>query len=160
MIYPAKSFADRRGEAARDGYVSFRVAGQWLGIPVVLVQEVLTEQSISRVPLAPPEVSGFLNLRGQIVTALDLRTRLGLPAREPGASFMNIVVRDEGELFSLLVDAVGDVVEVSGEQVEPTPATLAEEWRACCSGVIRLPAGLLAVLEVEKLLEIETALEA
>ncbi|MCH6555004.1 MAG: chemotaxis protein CheW [Chloroflexi bacterium] len=68
-----------------DGFVTFRVAEQWLGIPVVLVQEVLVEQRISPVPLSPDEVAGFLNLRGQIVTAIELRARLGLPPREDTA---------------------------------------------------------------------------
>ena len=76
-----------------DGFVTFRLADQWLGIPVVLIQEVLTAQAVRTVPRSPKEVSGFLNLRGQIVTAVDLRTRLGLPAREQGQE-MNVVVKD------------------------------------------------------------------
>jgi purine-binding chemotaxis protein CheW len=151
MIYPAQAQQPRRTEAQRDGYVSFRVGDQWLGIPVVLVQEVLTHQEISPVPLAPREVSGFLNLRGQIVTAIDLRTRLGV-AGESEDRYMNIVVWDRGELFSFLVDEVGDVVEVSSDRLEPTPATLDADWRACCDGVIRLERGLLAVLRVDSIL--------
>ena len=156
MIYHAESFA-RRMEAEKQGFVTFRVAGQWLGIDVVLVQEVLVQQAISHVPLAPREVSGFLNLRGQIVTAVDLRARLGVAPRPPGEQFMNIVVRDQAELFSFLVDEVGDVVDVGSHQVEPTPATLDERWRACTQGVIRLEQGLLAVLDVQKLLLMDGA---
>lgn len=150
----------RRAETRPDGYVSFRVAGQWLGIPVVLVQEVLNAQAISPIPHAPREVAGFLNLRGQIVTAVDLRVRLGLAAREEGEGFMNVVVRDHGELFSLLVDEVGDVVEVGSDHLGPTPATLDEHWRECCEGVIKLKSGLLVVLNVAALLQIDVAFES
>lgn len=157
MIYPADKVQSRRAEAQQDGYISFRVADQWVGIPVVLVQEVLTHQAISQVPLAPREVLGFLNLRGQIVTAIDLRTRLGLAERGAGEDYMNIVVWDHGELFSLLVDEVGDVVGVSSDRLEPTPATLDPAWRECCEGVIRMERGLLAVLDVRSILQINVA---
>lgn len=151
MIYPIKGM-----EAARvgrsEGYVSFTLAGQWLGIPVIRVQEVLVAQKISPVPLAPREVSGFLNLRGQIVTAIDLRTRLGLPPRAEGESCMNIVVRDGDELFSFVVDTVGDVAESPPEGLDPAPRTLDPLWRAGCDGVIRMPVGLLLVMSVDSLL--------
>lgn len=151
MIYPANGI-ERAQVDEPDGYVTFRLLDQWLGIPVVKVQEVLTEQRISAVPLAPPEVAGFLNLRGQIVTAIDLRTRLGLPPEREAAGSMNIVVRDGEELFSLVVDTVGDVVEASSGSREPTPRTLDDRWRSCCDGVVRMPAGLLVVLSVDELL--------
>ena len=134
-----------------DGFVTFRLADQWLGIPVVLVQEVLVAQQVSPIPLAPDEVAGFLNLRGQIVTAIELRARLGLPPRESGA-MMNVVVRDDDELFSLIVDEVGDVVEVGMDGVEPTPQTLGPLWRECSCGVVKLETGLLVVLDVDKVL--------
>jgi purine-binding chemotaxis protein CheW len=132
--------------------VSFQLDGQWLGVPVVRVQEVLVAQRVSPVPLAPSEIAGFLNLRGQIVTAIDLRTRLGLTPRDESESCMNIVVRDGEELFSLVVDSVGDVVEATAGSLEPTPRTLDACWRACCDGVIRLPLGLLVVVSVDELL--------
>lgn len=157
MIYPANPRHARAGDAEPQGFVSFRVADQWLGVPVVVAQEILTAQAISPVPLSPGEVAGFLNLRGQIVTAIDLRTRLGLSPRPGDASFMNIVVRDREELFSFLVDEVGDVVEVSPDRVEPTPATLDERWRECCEGVVRLERGLLVVMDVQKLLRVGAA---
>jgi len=132
-----------------DGFVTFRLADQWLGIPVVLVQEVLVAQQVSPIPLSPNEVAGFLNLRGQIVTAIELRARLGLPPRD-GGEVMNVVVRDDDELFSLIVDEVGDVVEVGMNEVEPTPQTLDALWRECSFGVIKLERGLLVVLDVDK----------
>lgn len=145
--------ADQEGSALRDdGFVTFRLAEQWLGLPVILIQEVITGQQISPVPLSPGEVQGFLNLRGQIVTAVDLRAVLDLPARDADAGFMNVVVRQDDELFSLLVDEVGDVVEVGKASVEETPKTLDAVWKQCCRGVIRLERGLLVVLDVESVL--------
>ena len=151
MIYPAHAAA--AGErAAEHGYVSFRVGEQWFGVPVAHVQEVLRGGRVSPVPLAPPQVAGFLNLRGQIVTAIDLRARLGLDTAAAAVECMNIVVDDRGELFSFRVDEVGDVVE--GCDVDAVPPSLDPQWRACCDGVIRLPTGLLAVMNVEALLRI------
>ncbi len=135
-----------------DGFVTFHLADQLLGIPVVLIQEVLMGDEILPVPLSPTEVRGFLNLRGQIVTAVDLRALLGLPDRAEGESFMNVVVQHGDELFSLLVDRVGDVVEAGESGCEPTPSTLDPIWKRCCSGVIRLERGLLVVLDVELVL--------
>jgi purine-binding chemotaxis protein CheW len=151
MIFPVHG-GQQASIAEAEGFVSFQLTGQWLGIPVTRVQEVLIEHRISPVPLVPPEVSGFLNLRGQIVTAIDLRTRLGLPPRAAGETYMNIVVRDGDELFSLVADLVGDVVETAAGDLEPTPRTIDPRWRACCDGVIRLPVGLLVVMSVDELL--------
>ena len=135
-----------------DGFVTFQLEDQLLGIPVVLIQEVLMGEQILPVPLSPREVKGFLNLRGQIVTAVDLRALLGLPDRAQGDSFMNVVVAHGDELFSLLVDRVGDVVEAGDSAFEPTPSTLDPIWKRCCSGVIRLERGLLVILDVDLVL--------
>lgn len=135
-------------------YVTFRVGDQWLGIPVVMVQEVLTAERIARVPLAPREVTGFLNLRGQIVSAIDLRARLDLPPRAQDQRFMNVVVRDREELFSFLVDEVGDVQTVGAHGLEPVPATLDPHWRQVCEGVVRRKTDLLVAVCAEKLLRV------
>jgi purine-binding chemotaxis protein CheW len=141
--------------ATKGEFISFRVAGQLLGIPVQMVQEVLTEQRITRVPLAPPEVAGFLNLRGQIVTAVDLRARLSLPPRSESAPVMNVVVKDRDELFSLLVDEVGDVIEVDKDIFEEPPPTMDDRWRQSCEGVYRLKEGLLVAVSVPALLDLQ-----
>lgn len=143
--------------AAQTEYVTFRLADQWLGIPVMLVQEVLVAMRIARVPLAPDAIAGFLNLRGQIVTALDLRTTLHLPPRAPGAEVMNVVVRHESELFAFMVDEVGDVVPVATDAIEPTPATLDRRWRAACTGIVRRERGLLLVMNVHEVLRLDHA---
>ncbi len=135
-------------------YVSFRVDGQLLGVPVNMVQEVLTEQVISPTPLSRDEIKGLLNLRGQIVTAVSLRKRLGLPDLEDGNS-MNVVTRMGEESFSLLVDEVGDVINVSGRSMEPVPRTLDAHWRSVTIGVFQLEEGLFVILDVETILNFE-----
>jgi purine-binding chemotaxis protein CheW len=136
-------------------YITFRVDDQLLGIPVREVREVLPEQPVAKVPLAHSSVAGLLNLRGQIVTAIDVRRRLGIEPRAEGLERMNIVIGDDGELFSLLVDSVGDVRKVSQSSHAPAPATLSEVWKQCCSGVHRLERGLLVVINTESLVNTE-----
>ncbi len=142
---------------ATSEYVTFRLADQWLGIPVLIVQEVLVAQRIARVPMAPPSIAGFLNLRGQIVTAVDLRTTLGLMERAPDEDFMNVVVRQDTELFSFMVDEVGDVVSVADAAVEPPLSTLDARWRAACTGIVRRDRGLLVIASVTDLLRLDHA---
>lgn len=154
MTHPHTDHA-RGGVAACSEYVTFRVTEQWLGIPVDLVQEVLMAQRIARVPLAPEAVAGFLNLRGQIVTALDLRTVLGLPPRAPDAAVMNVVVRQDGELFAFMVDDVGDVVSVEDERLDATPPTLDPRWRRACHGIVRRDTDLLLILDVPAFLRLD-----
>ena len=148
---------DERLSLRDHGYVTFRLEKQWLGVPVVLIQEVLAGQAVTPVPLSPNQVQGFLNLRGQIVTAVDLRAVLGLPPRSESASHMNVVVQREEEFFSLIVDEVGDVLEVGERGVEPTPKTLDALWKSCSLGVIRMDQGLLVVLDVDTVLALEGA---
>lgn len=138
-------------------YVTFRLVDQWLGVPVMGVQEVLTAQRIARIPMAPEAIAGFLNLRGQIVTALDLRRTLGLDARAPEAEVMNVVVRHEGELFAFMVDEVGDVVSVTEQSVQPTPASLDARWRTACVGIVRRDEDLLMILSVNEVIRLEHA---
>lgn len=133
-------------------YVSFLIDGELMGVPVSRVQEVLASQQIAQTPLARNEVAGLLNLRGQIVTAVNLRRRLGLPDRAPGETSMNVVVRYQGESFSLLVDEVGDVISVAGLPSEPPPRTLDARWRALVNGVFRLEQGLFVVLDLTAIL--------
>jgi purine-binding chemotaxis protein CheW len=134
------------------GLVTFRVHGQWLGVPVARIQEVLAGQRINPVPLSPRGVEGFLNLRGRIVTAVDLRAVLDLPPRSGSRGVMNVVVQREEELFALVVDAMGDVLQVTEEEILPAPSTLDAVWRACCAGVVRMDEGLLVALDVDALL--------
>lgn len=136
-------------------FVTFRLVDQWIGIPVMIVQEVLVAQRIARVPLAQDGIPGLLNLRGQIVTAVDLRSTLKLPPRDAQSEYMNVVVRHDGELFAFMVDDVGDVVTVDHDAIEAPPSTLDERWRAATSGIVRRDHDLLVVMNVPDLLKLE-----
>lgn len=133
-------------------YVSFWVDNQLLGVPVNSVQEVLNPQSIASTPKARPEIAGLLNLRGQIVTAVNLRKRMGLPDLEGDAESMNVVIRLNEESFSLLVDEVGDVINVPAETMEPVPQTLDTRWKTVTQGVFRLEERLFIILNVGTIL--------
>lgn len=147
-----RSNADR---AETQDFVTILIADQWFGIPVLGVQEVLGPQDIARVPLAPDEVAGSLNLRGRIATAIELRKRLGMPSREEGQNEMSIVVDRKGELYSLVIDSVGEVLTVTPAQFERNPPTLEPEVREISQGIYRLEDKLLVVLDVDRLLNQE-----
>ncbi|MEX0698020.1 MAG: chemotaxis protein CheW [Dongiaceae bacterium] len=138
-------------------FVSMIIAGQLFGLPVLAVQDVLGPQRITRTPLAPPEVAGSLNLRGRIVTALDVRLRLGLPPRPEAERAMSVVVDHRGELFSLMVDSVGEVLSLGAADFERNPPTLDSRWREFSQGVYRLKDTLLVVLDVAQLLRFNRA---
>jgi purine-binding chemotaxis protein CheW len=149
--------AGRRGTARQvedeRQYVSIRIADQSFGIPVLIVHDVLGPQRITRIPLAPPEVAGSLNLRGRIVTAIDVRTRLGLsrrPAENPG---MSVVVEHANESYSLMVDSVGEVLTLPTREFERNPPTLDARWREVSHGIFRLNQELLVILDVDRLLD-------
>jgi len=189
-------------------FVTFNIAGQLFGIPVLIVQDILLPESIASIPLAPPEVRGSINLRGRIVTVIDVRVRLGLNRRainakdelrvkaankkdsdsaeergearaekksekpESGAGsenvelsaveevknkkqnhMMAVTVEHHNELYTLLVDSVGDVIPLSKENYEGNPSTLDPLWREFAGGVYRLEGRLMVVLDVERLLD-------
>jgi purine-binding chemotaxis protein CheW len=124
---------------AADQYCTFWVDGLFFGVAVMDVQEVLRYHDMTVVPRAPESVHGLINLRGQIVTAIDLRTRLGLPARPEGQLPMNVVLRSRDEVVSLLVDDIGDVIDTSDLTLEPAPVTLPAAVRDVLHGVLPLP---------------------
>lgn len=159
---PAPGEARSAPVASEDNreFVSITVAGQLFGIPVLQVQDVLGPQRITRIPLAPIEVAGSLNLRGRIVTAIDLRTRLRLPPLPEGQSGMSIVVDHGGELYSIIIDAVGEVLSLSGEAAERNPVTLDPVWREVSAGIYRLKEALLIVLDVARVLDFSSRVEA
>ena len=134
-------------------FVTVTIADQLFGIPVLSVQDVLGEQRITRIPLAPGEVAGALNLRGRIVTAIDVRQRLNLPPRPGGEPAMSVVVEHRGDPYSLLIDRVGEVLSLPADRYERNPATLDPAWRDVSEGTYRLDSELLVVLSVERLLD-------
>ncbi|MDH5491662.1 MAG: chemotaxis protein CheW [Myxococcales bacterium] len=131
-------------------YCTFHLDGLYFGVQVEMVQEVIRYQEMTPVPLASPVVRGLINLRGQIVTALDMRRRLEMPDREDGELPMNVVLRTDEGALSLLVDEIGDVIEVDEESFESPPATLRGRARDLVRGVHKLEGELLLILDTEQ----------
>jgi purine-binding chemotaxis protein CheW len=138
-------------------FCTFHLGDLFLGIEVLQVQEVIRAQAMTRVPLAPRAVRGLINLRGQIVTAIDLRERLGLPPLGDDRVPMNVVVRTGEGAVSLLVDDIGDVLDAADEDREEPPETLSAAARELIHGVYKLPGRLLLVLDLAKALDLEPA---
>jgi purine-binding chemotaxis protein CheW len=153
QLVPAKRNATELVASETQDFVTMLIDGQLFGIPVLTVQDVLGAQKITRIPLAPREVAGSLNLRGRIVTAIDVRLRLDLPPRKPSEKGMSVVVDMGGELYSLMVDSVGEVLSVPAAKFERNPPTLDPKWREFSLGIYRLEGKLLVILDVAKLLD-------
>ena len=132
---------------------TFSVGGRLFGIDVTRVQEVIRHQEMTRVPLAPESIQGLINLRGQIVTAIDMRARLGVEPRVSGELALNVVVRSNDGPVSLLVDEIGDVVIVDRSSFEPLPETLNASSRQLLIGVYKLPGQLLLLLDPQRAAE-------
>lgn len=136
--------------------VTMRIDNQLFGIPVHHVRDVLKEQKVAHIPLAAPEIAGSINLRGRIVTVINLRERLKLPAKTQAGTHMFVVVEQQNELYSLMVDSVGDVMNIPHEQIEKPPANLSSNWREVASGINRLQGELLVIIDPKSLLAIDT----
>ncbi len=134
--------------------LSFFIGGQMFGLPLLLVQDVLNARAITKIPLAPADIAGALNLRGRIITAIDMRRRLRLPAAGDGCRHMSVVVCHDGELYSLVVDQVGDVLSLGADRFEDNPTNLDPQWRELASGVYRLDTQLMLVLDAAAVLAI------
>jgi purine-binding chemotaxis protein CheW len=149
---------DAMNEAAgkQTEYVTVTVGEQLFGLPISRVQDVFVPDRLTRVPLAPPEVAGILNLRGRIVTAIDMRSRLEMARRAPGEPVMAIGIELKGEFYGLLVDAVGEVMRFAADACESKPVNFDEELAQVSSGVVRLDGQLLVVLDVDRVLELKT----
>ena len=141
---------DKKASATSGQLATFRLDGDLYGVEVEHVQEVLRSQQLTRVPLAPTAVAGLINLRGQVVTAIELRERLGRPARPEGTAAVVIVVRLHGEAVSLLVDSIADVVDVNASDFEAPPDTLEGQARDLIRGAYKLDGKLLLALDVQK----------
>ena len=134
-------------------FCTFLLKDQLFGIPVGQVQEVIQYQEMTRVPMVPEVIRGLINLRGQIVMAVDLRRRLRIEERSEGMSPVNVVVRTQEGPISLLVDSIGDVVEVDEKTFEHPPQTLAGNLRMLIVGVHKLDQGLMHILNTERACE-------
>ena len=136
-------------------FCTFSLDGLWFGVAVDRVQEIVRQQRFTRVPLAPPVIHGLLNLRGQIVTVMDLRRRLELPDRATSTTPMNVVIRTEDGLVSLLVDQIGDVVVVATETRDDPPSTLTGAARELIRGAYQLPSRLLLEFDLDRALALD-----
>jgi len=144
------------GAGNKRQYATFFLDEMFFGIDVLKVQEVLRYQEMTCVPMAPQIIEGLINLRGQIVTAIDMRRRLKLAPRKADAQPMNVVIRSEEGAVSLLVDEIGDVIEVSRSCYEPPPVTMPAAQRALVDGVYKLDGRLLLVLNTDRTLKIQS----
>ena len=130
------------------------VGEQLFGLPILRVQDVFSPERITRVPLAAPEIAGVLNLRGRIVTLIDLRRRLGLGPSDDGAERMAIGVESRGESYGLLIDNVGEVLKLDEAGLEANPVNLEAKLADVSAGIYRLEGQLLVIVDVDRILDI------
>ncbi len=135
-------------------YVTAMIGGQLIGLPILRVQDVFIPERLTRVPLAPPEIAGVLNLRGRIVTLIDMRGWLGLAKREDDGPAMAIGVESHGESYGLLIDSIGEVLKLDDSAREPNPINLDSRLARLSAGIHRLEGQLLMVVDVDRVLDI------
>ena len=135
-------------------YVTVTIGDHMFGLPIFRVQDVFVPVGLTRVPLAPPEVAGILNLRGRVVTAIDMRSRLDFGQREPGTPVMAIGIEFKGESYGLLVDAVGEVMQLHNSACEAKPTNLDPRLSRVAAGIYRLEGQLMVVLDIDRVLDI------
>ena len=138
-----------------DGYVTMTIGGQLFGLPIRKVHDVFIPGRMTKVPLAPAEIAGILSLRGRIVTAIDMRCRLGLPKREDGGESMAVGVDWDGESYGLVIDAVGEVLRLTKDSRQAIPINLDSRLARVATGVHRLEDQLLVVLDVGRVLDMK-----
>lgn len=141
---------DPSGSTAQ--YVTVVIGGQLFGLPIHKVHDVFVPESMTPVPLSAPEVAGVLNLRGRIVTAINMRRRLGLPPREGDHGIMAVGIEYRGESYGLIIDEVGEVLNLEAASREANPANLDRRWAEISAGVHRLSGQLMVILDVERVL--------
>ena len=134
-------------------YVTIVIDRQLFGLPIERVHDVFVPEHMTRVPLAPPEIAGLLNLRGRIVTAIDMREKLHLPARDPSIMPMAVGIESNGESYGLIIDSVGEVLHLNRTDQEPNPTNLDSRWARIAAGVHRLDGQLMIILDVDSVLD-------
>jgi purine-binding chemotaxis protein CheW len=134
-------------------YVTFSVQNQLFGIPALLIEEIVSMIPLTKIPLAPKEIEGTLNLRGRIVTVLNTRILLGLPDRTENEKFMNIVIADKNDLYCIVVDKVDEVMVLQQSTISPNPSSMNESWQEYSDGVFQIKDKLLIILKPEILLK-------
>jgi purine-binding chemotaxis protein CheW len=142
-------------DALATEYVTAVIGDQLFGIPIARVQDVFMPERLTRVPLSKPEIAGVLNLRGRIVTAIDMRCCLGLAARDAGRPLMAVGIDHHGESYGLLIDGVGEVLKLSDDTRESNPVNLDQRLTRVSAGIHRLDGQLLVILDVDHVLDLE-----
>jgi purine-binding chemotaxis protein CheW len=137
-------------------FVTVLIAEQLFGLPIARVHDVFMVDRLTRVPLAPPEIAGILNLRGRVVTMVDMRRRLDFPEREGGRGHMAVGIEYRGESYGLLIDSVGEVLKIPAANRDPNPVNLDPRWSRVAEGVVQLDGRLMVVLDVDRVLELKT----
>lgn len=140
--------------AASAEYVTVTIGGQLFGLPISRVQDVFVLSQVTRVPLADEDIAGVINLRGRIVTAIDLRRRLGISG-DVGRAKIAVGIEGDGESYGLVIDAVGEVLKPGAETAEPIPVNLDERLKRVASSVHRLDDRLMVVLDVDAVLDLK-----
>ncbi|MDP2800447.1 MAG: chemotaxis protein CheW [Phreatobacter sp.] len=133
-------------------YVTVLIGGQLFGLPISRVQDVFMPDRLTRVPLSHPDIAGVLNLRGRIVTAIDMRIRLGIPREKDAKPAMAVGIESRGESYGLLIDSVGEVLKLSPDSREKNPINLDVRWARVSAGVHRLDGQLMVILDVDSVL--------
>ncbi|HXR87943.1 MAG TPA: chemotaxis protein CheW [Stellaceae bacterium] len=141
-------------------YAAIRVGSWDFAVPVMQVRDVLRRNQLTPVPLAPRAVAGLLNLRGRIVTAIDLRVRLRLPPQEARSDAAYVVIESGSEYYALIVDSVGDVLPIDERRLGAEPLALDPRWRAVASAVYTMDTGPIVLLDIERLLDLAPARRA
>jgi purine-binding chemotaxis protein CheW len=132
-------------------YLTAHIGDQMFGLPIMQIQDVIEMMPLTQVPLAPREIAGIMNLRGRVVTAIHLDRLLNLPAPPEGAKTQSVVFEHEGELYSLIVHKVGDVMSLPKDDMKDPPPTLSSNWLALTDGIFRLDNSLLLILDLKRL---------
>jgi len=143
---------EHAADQSAEEYITVMIADQLFGLHILEVQDVFMPSAITTVPLAGADVAGVLNLRGRIVTAIDMRKRLGLPPLDRSSSTMAVGIEHKGESYGLIIDKVGEVLRLAADSFEPNPANLDSRWAAVSAGVHRLDGSLMVVIDVDKVL--------
>ena len=141
-------------DIASTAFVTFTVAGQMFGLPISRVQDVFMPERLTRVPLSSSEIAGVLNLRGRIVTVVNMRARLGLPKADDGKPPMAVGVDLRGESYGLLIDQIGEVLRLAEDGKEENPVNLDPRMAKLAGGVHRLDGQLMVVLDIDRVLEL------
>lgn len=160
MTSKLSSSVDVRSEASPEDdndliqYVTMKIDGQLFGLPIDRVHDVFMPEAVTFVPMSHDAIAGVLNLRGRIVTAIDMRCLLGLPVQSGDNPLMAVGIEARGESYGLIIDAVGEVLDLPVHSKEPNPANLDERWRNIAAGIHRLDGQLLVILDVDRVLAV------